>query len=838
MKMQRTKLTCGLLATAALIDLSMTGTAAADSGGTGYGGPGNVLNPRGQWIDRARDPSGLSVLDDITRTPSGLLYPVPYLTPELRPGEADADWLLLRWAEGGVIGTFGQNKGSAALKEYGAWNSGPVLSSIGFLAENRRTGLHIAALGQNVGRDDTYVELRVGRYGVFDTRWYFDSIPHTYTTQARSLWTGVGGDRLTLRPGLTPGASTPAQVNAVAAAVAPESLRIVREKAGSALSFTVDEHTELYARTSAERRNGTQPISATFGYPFQNGATQIIQPIDYQTFDVTAGLRYREDHFNANLAYAGSFFRNDNPALVWQNPGLNSINAPGMYIPREGRLTLAPDNNANSVKGDMALDMSKASRLTASLSYSMMRQDDALLPPTTGTGTIASGSDTINLDAWNSASALSRTSADAAINILNAMVQYHYTVSPDLGLTLEARARDEENKTNYVAFNPQTGQYGYIAIDGGLAPFIPPQSGIYRPDQPGSRVQIRNMPFANDRLTLKAKADYRLDKHWKLDLSYSRDSIDHSVREVADSNDHIGRLQLSTTGFGWGSVRFSYEIARRTGSDYMSNPYGPYYTTALPGYIPSSTAGDTAFVLSDLRKFDVADRTQHTLRWQANYIVTPRSDLQFIGSLKLNDYDAAYGLRSTRAVDGTLSYGYQMSAATRVTGFVTVQNQNRDVANINASGRGVDGAAGGAAYPLANGWTETVGSDIYTAGLNAQHSWGAFTWSGDYTYAHARTGMNYTFASTNAFFNVMTAQQAGTGFPDITYNSHVLRAELRHQLTDVFSYRVFYRLAQERVVDFHYTGLTAGAIGDNSYLGVVPENFTAHTIGLLVQYAF
>ena len=30
---------------------------------------------------------------------------------------------------------------------------------------------------------------------------------------------------------------------------------------------------------------------------------------------------------------------------------------------------------------------------------------------------------------------------------------------------------NEDNRTNYVAFNPLTGQYGYIAIDGGLAPF-------------------------------------------------------------------------------------------------------------------------------------------------------------------------------------------------------------------------------------------------------------------------------------------------------------------------------------------------------------------------------
>lgn len=826
------------LLAATLLNSTAMVPAFADSAGTGYGGPGNVLNPQGQWLDRQRDSNGLSVLDDITRTPTGLLYPLPYRTPEMVQASGDPDWWLLRWAEGGVIGTFGKNDGAAALKEYGAWNSGPVLTSIGFMAENRRTALHVSAIGQNVGRKDQYYQVEVGRYGVFNTLWYFDSIPHTYATTARSLWEGVGGNRLTLTAALKPGASTAAQVNSVAAAASPTALRITREKAGSNLSYTVDEQTELFMRTSAELRKGTQPISATFGYPFQNGATQIVQPIDYQTFDVTTGLRYREGRFMGNLAYAGSFFRNDYRELVWQNPGLNSINAPGMYVPTEGRLSLPPDNSAHSFKGDMALDLSKASRLTGSVSYSMLRQDDMLIAPTTGSGTIASGGDPINLDQWNSTAALSQQTANAAINVLNAMVQYHYTVSPDLALTLEGRMRNEANKTNYVAFNPLTNQYGYIAIDGALAPFIPSQSGIYRPDRPGSRVQIRNMPFANDRMTLKAKADYRLDKHWKLDLSYTHDSIDHSVREVTDSSDHIGRIQLSSTGYEWGTARLSYEYARRSGSDYVSNPYGPYYSTSLPGYRPATAAGDVAWVLSDLRKFDVADRTQHVLRAQANYIVTPRSDLQLTGSAKVNDYGAAYGLKSTNGWDITTAYTYQMSAATRMTGFVTWQGQDRDVANINHTGSGTNGAAGGTAYPLANGWTETVGSDIYTAGLSAQHSWADFTLTGDYSFSHARTSIDYAFASTGAFFDVMTAAQAGSGFPAITYNSHTLRTELRQQVTDAFSYRVYYRFAQERVVDFHYTGLNAGAVGDNTYLGVRPENYAVQTIGLLFQYSF
>ncbi|EGY02066.1 outer membrane protein [Nitrospirillum viridazoti Y2] len=458
--------------------------------------------------------------------------------------------------------------------------------------------------------------------------------------------------------------------------------------------------------------------------------------------------------------------------------------------------------------------------------------------PSTGAGLITSGANTINLSQWNSASAQSQPTANAAINILNAVAQYHYTVSPDLGLTVEVRDRDEANRTNYVAYNPQTGQYGYIAIDGGLAPFIPSLSGIYRADTPGSLVQIRNMPFANNELQATVKAAYRLDTHWKLDLSYENDTIDHTVREIADAHDNIARLQVSTAGYEWGTARLSYEFARRIGSEYQSNPYTPYYSSALPGYIPATPSGDPAFALADLRKFDVANRTEHVLRGQANYILSPRSDLQLTGSVKLDEYDAAYGLRSTHAFDVTTAYTYQLSAATTLTGYFTYQNQDRGVANINATGSGTSGSAGGLGYPLANGWTETVGSDNYTVGLNAHHSWGVISLNADYTFTRASTAIDYAFASTGAFFNSLTPAQAGSSFPDITYDSHALQTDVRWQMSEELSYRLYYRFNYERVVDFHYTGLTAGAINNNTYLGVIPENYTVQTIGLLVQYVF
>ncbi len=244
----------------------LSGPVLADTGAIGYSQPGNILNPSGLPVDLARDPDGLSPLSGgTTRSPTGLLYPTPFLVPEMKQSESDPDWWTSGWVQAGFIGTFGQDPKSAMLNEYGDRRSGFVLTNLGLMAENRATGAYVSGMAQNVGRPDQFYQVKVGRYGVFDLTTYFDGIQHLYSTEAKSLWDGIGTDTLTLRPGLTPGASTPAQVSAVAAAVGDSTLSVTREKAGTGLTYTPFKSLDLFVKASNEWRTGTQPNSATFG---------------------------------------------------------------------------------------------------------------------------------------------------------------------------------------------------------------------------------------------------------------------------------------------------------------------------------------------------------------------------------------------------------------------------------------------------------------------------------------------------------------------------------------------------------------------------------------------
>ena len=818
----------------ALAALAAASQARADSA-VGASIPlGTQLNPTGHRFLLPNDPMGLSQLFPASRTPTGLLYPRPYLYPEMVQSQANPNWWSSAWAEIGYLGTAG-NTGAATFREYGDLSAGPIINSAGFLAENRNTAFYMSANVGSVGRSDQTYQLTLGKYGVFSGTLFFDSIPHVFSTNAKILWDGAGTGRLTLPPGLTPGASTPNQVQSVLAALFPGEVSLAREKAGMSFTYTPHELSEVFFRFGYEEREGTRPLGATFGYPFQDGATELVEPIEYRTFDINAGARFKGETFQANLTYAGSFFRNDIPALLWENPGLTSL-PPGGYIPTVGQMALPPDNDYHTVKGDLAWAFTRG-RFAASASYASMKQNSPLLPPTISTGIIGGVTGPIDLANWNTISALSRDTALAEIDTFNGFAQLQFNPTPQLRFDLEARFRNEDNKTNYVAFNPLTGQYGYIAIDGGLAPFIPRLSGVYEPTVAGQRVQIRNIPFATDTLTLTAKAAYRFANRDRIELAYANKSVDYSNREVGDAEDHRFSAQFVTRARDYGTTRISYEYATLNGDTYVSYPYGPYNSTSLPGYVPRYPTGDAPFTLGPLRKYDIADRTEQALRSQTNFIVSEKVDFQLGANFRIYDYDADYGLKSARNLNLNAELTYQVSLLTNFNLFYSFQHHKREAANINGQSGSPDDTPGSPTYPLESIWSEEGKDKNHVFGGGIRHRINSVTIDLNYTFTYGDSAFGYTYPIPgDAFFGV-TPEQAGTGFPDNTFRHHLVETSVLWKYTANIGVRGYYRLEHEDIEDFHYTGLTQ-VIDNNIYLATIPESYTAHVFGVFFQYSY
>lgn len=813
---------------------------------------GNQLNPTGLPLSGLVT-GQLSSIYENSRTPTGLLYPRPPRLPALVQSKENPDWWRSAWAEVGYLANSGTT-GTASFREYGDFTPGPIISNAGFHTENHKTANYFSVNVGSVARTDQYYQLRFGKYGNYNATAFFDSTPHVFSTNSKILWNGAGTGNLELPDGLTPGGSNAtaaqsakaAQVQAAFNSTPFSEVKLIREKAGFAASYTPSDRYEAFFRLSNEWRKGTRGFGATFGMPNRAGATELVEPIDYKTIDIAAGLRYKAEKLQANLTYVGSFFRNDIDTLIWENPGLGlqGVTTPGAFIPERGRMPLTPSNSYNSVKGDVAWVFSPKVRFAGSASYAGMRQNAELLPPTISMGTILGQAAVplrnINLSNWNTVDSLSQRTAGAALDTYNIFAQLVWNPMQDLRLDFEVRGRGEDNHTRYLGLNPLSPphqQYGYIALDGGLAPGNARLSGVYEPSVPGSRVQIRNIPYARDYLDFTGRAFYTLANRDKILLSVAKRQIHNDRREMVNSDDNRISAQYSSRAFGWGTYRFTYEYADLTGSEYRPYPYMPYDSTSLPGYIPRFPSGDAPFTMNEFRKYDVAGRSQHVAKGQTNFILSDKLDIQITGDYKSDQYKADYGLRNADIYNLNAASTYNVSTNTYLNVFYSYQGRNRHVRSI--SGGAVDGnwSAGGANYPLANTWTTQNDDRSHAAGGGIHHQMDNIVIDINYTYLSATSLYGYTFASTGVLPGATTAAQAGSAFPDMGFTHQLLETNVLWNYSEKIGIRGYYRLEYEKLNDFHYTGMPY-VLNRNIYLGAIPQNYTAHVIGMFFQYSY
>ena len=92
---------------------------------------------------------------------------------------------------------------AAKFGEYKSLTSGLYLNTLQFEAERPGDARFVELIGGALGRKDQYVGLTIGRYNDWRLKAFYNETDHVFTSTYRSLWDGVGTDRLTLRNLLT-----------------------------------------------------------------------------------------------------------------------------------------------------------------------------------------------------------------------------------------------------------------------------------------------------------------------------------------------------------------------------------------------------------------------------------------------------------------------------------------------------------------------------------------------------------------------------------------------------------------------------------------------------------
>ena len=170
--------------------------------------------------------------------------------------------------------------------------------------------------GENLGRDDQFLEARGGRYGLFKYRLYADDVIHNWTFNALTPFSGVGSNNLTFV-----GAAPSTDVSTWNAFDYSQKHKNV----GGFAEMTPGVDSPLYFRITGNRKKteGIRPLGQAGGSP-GGPVYELPLPLDWTTSDVSGemGFSSRTMHLSASILY--SKFEDDNDALLWRSPFVTS----------------------------------------------------------------------------------------------------------------------------------------------------------------------------------------------------------------------------------------------------------------------------------------------------------------------------------------------------------------------------------------------------------------------------------------------------------------------------------------------------------------------------------
>jgi hypothetical protein len=864
----------------------------------------NTLAPRGMMFGVNMDARGKSLMiPDLNRTPSGFLYGYAFEPPVYLP--FGADWNVRFTAEAGAL-HLDHPVSSAQFNQRRDWSNGFLLNSFNLGLENDKSGRFLEVAGGGIARDDQFLQAKYGRYGDYRVRLYYSEMAQPFGGNAQTFYDGAGSGKLSLRPGfgLVPGGTGVSAAGKAADALNMQralqgiDLGLTRKKAGMEVESSIDDTTSVLLRYSQERREGTRPFAGTMGFVFAmtpagggasnvagGSAVETIEPVDYRTHDLLASLRWARQTVQANMTYTGSFFRNDIDTLTWENP-YSSANGAGIL--KYGRTDLAPNNDFHNFKLDLAASaLPMRGQVNGSLSVGRMTQNDRYSAPIVNSGNlastpisssstplanptpftsqgVASASPVLNADLWNTTDALSQKSANARIDTWQGTLGGAIQPSDDLTLRAKLRRYAEDNKTKYIAYNPLTGQYGYVALDGGLWVNSKGYSGIYSDttgtiSTPSGNIDVlrsvfpiryRSIPFEYTKDNFNLDGEYRLARRTLLSLGAEREEYTRAHRERDRTWENRYRLALNNRDLDWATVRVSYEYGDRTGSTYNPDPYEEFIMS--PAAPLASTQGGNSgnlmavppHTLAELRKFDLSDRIQRVVNARVNFLVRSDMDLMLSGKLLDNSYDADYGRSLERTTSLNADWSWSLSPRTGTYAHYSVQRSRQHQANINDAASGPynlgnqDDDAGSANYPLANAWTQLSNDNSRSLGLGARHGIGLVTFETNFTMVHSRNSNSYTYATPAALTNPTNAAfvaMAGSGMEDSVYRQKILDTGLTFQVRKDMAWRLFHRYESARFTDWHYDGLQ-NVYNNFAFLGAGPQNYSVNTIGVFFRY--
>ncbi len=210
---------------------------------------------------------------------------------------------------------------------------------------------------RDIAYDTQSYKLEGGLWGKLKLDLFYDEIPHNITFDARTFFSGAGGDHLTFST-----IGLPETWNTF-------DYSTERKKYGSGLKFDMIKPFFFNASYFREERDGIKPIGVAATSPGGIGL-ELPEPVDYVTDNLKLEAGYAKNPLFLSLNYFYSNLNNNNATLVFSNPVTAATDT----------LTLPPDNRYHRVNFKGGAKLPLRSRFNTNLTYSVTTSDHTFFP--------------------------------------------------------------------------------------------------------------------------------------------------------------------------------------------------------------------------------------------------------------------------------------------------------------------------------------------------------------------------------------------------------------------------------------------------------------------------
>ena len=449
---------------------------------------------------------------------------------------------------------------------------------------------------ESIGYRDQRYQANYDHSGKVKLTFLWDSIPFNYSYMSSTPWVEQSPGVFTLdraarllvqdrAPGVigVPANATQLLTPSIYRGLAsPFDIQARRDTAGLAGTFMATKDLAINVAFTSTGKSGHEPKGASFGFSV---AGQLPVPLDNRTNDISAAAEWLNKQAMFRVAWDGSWFSNNIHEILFDNPvradDTNPIDPSGYSNGRgaaRSRMATPPSNSLNTVSAAGLYKMPGHSNVNGTASFTTMRQNDTLIPWTSN--------QVINSPAvfqsFPGLASLPRSTAEAKVEGVNALLDYTSRPNRFFGLTMRYRYNDHRNLT------PTFDATEYVRMDA-----VPEETG-----GPTEQFNIRQNTF-------DVNATFNVLPHTDLRVGYTLDDAKRTGREFSDSTDYTFRTTLDTVGNQYVMVRLIYEHSQRLGTGFSEQ------SLEDGGFQPG------------LRTYDVSDRDRN--RGWVVVTVTPTS---------------------------------------------------------------------------------------------------------------------------------------------------------------------------------------------------------------------